>query len=98
MKVDLPNASAPPSTNPSKIIYLTVSKDGSLHIGNSPTSLDSLSADLKVAVGKRDPTHERVFIRGDKDSEYGDFMALMGKLQDSGFYSVALVGADHSTK
>ena len=43
---------------------------------------------------KRDPTKERIFIRGDKDVMYGDFMGVMNMLQDNGFYSVALVGED----
>ena len=44
--------------------------------------------------GKRNPTKERIFIRGDKDVVYGDFMGVMNMLQDNGFYSVALVGTE----
>ena len=43
---------------------------------------------------KRDPGKERIFIRGDKDVMYGDFMGVMNTLQDNNFYSVALVGED----
>ncbi|CAN5392353.1 hypothetical protein BH09PSE2_BH09PSE2_14760 [soil metagenome] len=32
------------------------------------------------------------------DTQYGDFLDVMNKLQDNGFYSVALVGEDHSKK
>jgi biopolymer transport protein ExbD len=98
IKVDLPNAAAPPSPNPPKPIYLSIKKDSSIYVGDSATDLDSLGGDLKKLVGTRDPAHERIFIRADKDSTFGDFTKLMGKLQDEGFYSVALVGEDHSTK
>lgn len=98
IKVDLPNASAPPSPNPPKPVYLTMKPDGSLYVGDDHTDLDSLGTDLKKLIGQRDPAHERIFIRGDKDSTFGDFTKLMAKLQDEGFYSVALVGEDHSTK
>jgi TonB system transport protein ExbD (group 1) len=96
IKVDLPTAVAKPSPSPPKPVYLTIRKDGSLFIGDSHTDLDSLPDDLKKAVGARDPARERIYIRSDKDTLYGDFLGLMNKLQDNGFYSVALVGEDHT--
>ena len=97
VKVDLPTASAPPTPNPPKPVYISLKKDGGIYIGDNSTSLDELGADLKTIIGRRDPTKERIFIRSDKETLYGDFSDLMAKLQDNGFYSVALVGEDHST-
>jgi biopolymer transport protein ExbD len=94
--VDLPRAVAQASKNPPKPVYITIEKDGNLHIDNEPTTLDDISLDLKDAIGKRDPTLERIYIRADKETIYGDFMGVMNKLQDNGFYSVALVGLDQS--
>ena len=96
IKVALPTAVAKPSPTPPKPVYLTLRKDGSIFIGDFSTSLDTLPDDLKKAVGTRDPSRERIYIRSDKDTEYGDFLGLMNKLQDNGFYSVALVGEDNS--
>ena len=96
IKVALPTAVAKPSPTPPKPVYLTIRKDGSIFIGDFATSLDTLPDDLKKAVGTRDPARERIYIRSDKDTEYGDFLGLMNKLQDNGFYSVALVGEDNS--
>ena len=96
IKVALPTAVAKPSSSPPKPIYLTIRKDGSLFLGDSSVELDSLADDLKKAVGTRDPARERIYIRADKDTQYGDFLGLMNKLQDNGFYSVALVGEDNS--
>ncbi len=98
VKVDLPTAEAPPSPNPPKPVYISIKKDGSKYIGDFPTQTDALGEDLKKLVGKRDPTKERIFIRADMDTQYGDFLDVMNKLQDNGFYSVALVGEDHSKK
>lgn len=97
VKVDLPTASAPPSPNPAKPVFISLKKDGGLYIGDFASSIDSLGADLKTNIGRRDPAKERIFIRADKDTLYGDFSDVMAKLQDNGFYSVALVGEDHST-
>ena len=96
IKVALPTAVAKPSPTPPKPVYLTLRKDGSIFIGDFSTSLDTLPDDLKKAVGTRDPARERIYIRSDKDTQYGDFLGLMNKLQDNGFYSVALVGEDNS--
>ena len=96
VKVDLPNAVAKPSPNPPKPVFISIKPSGKIYIGDFPTSLDTLGDDLKKQIGKRDPTHERIYIRADNDTQYGDFLDLMNKLQDNGFYSVALVGEDHS--
>ena len=96
--VKLPPANAPPLPRPPKPVYLSIQKTGSYFIGDSPTSLDTLADDLKKAIGARDPAHERIYIRADEGTRYGDFLDLMNKLQDNGFYSVALVGQDQSKK
>jgi biopolymer transport protein ExbD len=95
VKVDLPPAVAKPSTNPPKPVYITIQANDRLFLMDKPTDLASLGDDLRAHLGQnRNPTKERIFIRGDKDVIYGDFMGVMNMLQDNGFYSVALVGED----
>jgi len=95
VKVQLPPAVAKPGTNPPKPVYISIQPNGRIFIQDFPSDLASLGDDLRKQVGaKRDPAHERIFIRGDKDVMYGDFMAVMNMLQDNSFYSVALVGED----
>jgi biopolymer transport protein ExbD len=95
VKVTLPPAVAKPGTNPPKPVYISIQSNGRIFIQDFPTDLATLGDDLRRQVGaKRDPAHERIFIRGDKDVMYGDFMGVMNMLQDNGFYSVALVGED----
>lgn len=94
VKVDLPPAVALPSPNPPKPIYISIQKNGDLHIGDFPTDLDTMGDDLRKQIGARDPSKERIYIRADKETIYGDFMGVMNKLQDNGFYSVALIGTD----
>jgi len=96
VKIDLPTAVAPPATTPPKPIYISIQKDGSLFVGNFHSTKDDLAADLKKQIVKRDPTKERIYIRADKAARYGYFMDVMIKLQDNGFYSVALVGEDNA--
>jgi biopolymer transport protein ExbD len=96
--VDLPNAVAVPTPNPPVPVYITIEANGALHLGDFPTDKDNLGGDLRKLIGKRDPSRERIFIRADKETEYGDFMGVMNALQDNGFYSVALIGLDQNGK
>ena len=95
VKVALPPAIAKPSANPPKPVYISLQSNGRIFIQDHQTDLASLGDDLRGSLGeRRNPTKERIFIRGDKDVLYGDFMGVMNMLQDNGFYSVALVGED----
>jgi biopolymer transport protein ExbD len=94
IKVALPPAAAKPAKSPPKPVYISLKKNGDVYVGDNKSDMDDLGADLEKAVGARG--HERIFIRGDQDVMYQDFMDVMNKLQDNGFYSVALVGEDKS--
>jgi len=96
VKVDLPPASAPPSPTPPKPVYISIKPNGAIYIGDFKTTLSDMGPSLKRGVGRRDPTKERIYIRADVNTEYGDFLEVMNKLQDNGFYSVALVGEDQN--
>ena len=96
IKVNLPPAQAKPARKPPKIVYISLKKDGRVFVNDNASSLDTLGDDLKSALGVPNPTNERIYIRGDQDVMYQDFMGVMNKLQDTGFYSVALVGEDKS--
>jgi len=94
VEVNLPPAVAKATPNPPKPIYISIKQSGQIFIGDFPTTVDEMGQDLAKNVGKRDPAHERVFIRADEKVRYGAFMEVMNTLQDNGFYSVALVGRD----
>ncbi len=97
VKLDLPPAVTKPTTSPPKPIYISIQRNGALYIGDFSTELGTLGSDLRVQLkGKRDPTKERIYIRADKDTQYGAFMDVMTTLQDNGYYSVALIGVDQS--
>jgi biopolymer transport protein ExbD len=99
VKLDLPPAMTVPTTTPPQPVYISIQKNGKYYIGDYKTELDTLPGDLsKLLKGKRDPTKERIYIRADKDTQYGAFMDIMVVLQDNGYYSVALIGLDTNAK
>jgi biopolymer transport protein ExbD len=96
VEVNLPTAVAPVQQNPPKPVYISIQSDGDVFIGDFPTDIGVLGEELNRQIGTRNPTEERIFIRGDRDVRYGTFMQVMNALQDHGYYSVALVGEDNS--
>ena len=95
--VELPIAVAKPQVNPPKPVYISIQNDGDVFVGDFRSDVGSLGQDLTESIGSRNPADERIFIRADQNTRYGDFMQVMNALQDNGFYSVALVGEDQST-
>ena len=96
VEVKLPTAVAEPQENPPKPVYISIQSDGDVWIGDGRTDIGTLGEDLNRLIGTRNPTEERIFIRGDREVRYGTFMQVMNALQDNGYYSVALVGEDNA--
>jgi biopolymer transport protein ExbD len=94
--LELPDAIAPATPNPPKPVYISIQRSGNIFIGDFSTDLGRIGEDLRKQIGTRTPEKERIFIRADKQTIYGDFMGVMNALQDNGFYSVALIGTDTS--
>jgi TonB system transport protein ExbD (group 1) len=94
--VTLPPALAKPSPNPPKPIYISIQENGNSYVGDQYTDVSNIGNVLRKQIGQRDPSKERIFIRGDENMEYRYFMGVMNTLQDNGFYSVALIGQDTS--
>ncbi|MDP3750163.1 MAG: biopolymer transporter ExbD [Phenylobacterium sp.] len=94
VKLDLPPAiPPPPGTKIVEPTLINIQMAG-LYIGDVPTTLDTLPADLSRIIAKPEPTAERVYIRADRTVRYGDFMAVMNTLQSNGFFQVALINEE----
>ncbi len=94
VEVKLPRAVAPLAPHPPTPIYISIQADGQAYLGDGALALDQIGPELTAQIGRRNPADERIFIRADRGTRYGDFMQVMNSLQDNGFYSVALVGED----
>jgi len=99
IKLDLPPAiPPPPGTKVKEPTLINLEQGGRVFIGQLPTSLDRLPADLTTTLQKDDPaippTEQRVYIRANRDVRYGEFMDVMNTLQGNGFYQVALINEE----
>ena len=92
VKVDLPPASA--GAPPKLPTYVSLTRAGTLFIGDRKTSLATLASDLDGVIGGADPRRERIYVRADKGVPYGDFMAVVSRLETSGYRSVGLVAEE----
>jgi biopolymer transport protein ExbD len=107
IKVDLPNSKVLPSKRPPKPTYVTIQDKGGTvgyFVGNDEV-VDTSVLGKKAFEGvvKDNPTFkgdlgkiidQRIYIRADGTTPYRNVVFAMNRLQDEGFYKVALVGAD----
>ncbi len=92
--VDLPVSTATQQPRPDKPLFLTLKADHSLALGDETVAEDQLSQALDAASG--DDKEQRIFLRADKQVDYGALMELMNRLRSAGYLKVALVGLEGS--
>lgn len=97
IKLDLPPATppAPDAEKPKEPVYITIQENGSLYIAEAETNIAKLTADVCAAQAvATDCREERVFVRAQPEVKYHQFMEVMNKLQENGFYKVGLLNED----
>ncbi len=92
VEVDLPASNAPQAQRPEKPIFLSVTADRAIHLGEDTVAAGVLGAALDaITAGDRTT---RVFVRADKALAYGDLMEAMNALRAAGYLKIALVGLE----
>ncbi len=87
--VDLPQTQAPPINEPKEPLVITVNRDGVIFIQETSVPIDSLIARLQSITGG-DPD-AALYVRGDKDINYGRVLEVMSLVSAAGFHKVSLV-------
>jgi TolR protein len=87
--IQLPKTQAAAITPPRDPIVVSIDKDGNLFLRNDPVASDDLLPTLsKLAAEQNDAT---IFVRGDRDIDYGKVMDLLGRIGQAGFAKVSLM-------
>ncbi|HJW40096.1 MAG TPA: protein TolR, partial [Rhizomicrobium sp.] len=87
--VDLPKTRAQTLGQDREPLSVTVKRDGSIYLQNTPIAEDELVDKLTaIAANGYD---QRIFVRGDKSVDYGRIMEVMGLLSAAGFTHIGLV-------
>ncbi len=90
--VDLPVSSATPRPRPDKPLFLTIKADHPLALGDTIVTEGEIAAALDTS--SSGDKEQRVFLRADKQVDYGALMRVMNQLRAAGYLKVALVGIE----
>lgn len=89
VSVDLPKTKASPVTGQDEPLSVSVTADGKIYLQKQQIELNELQPKLAAIAGEKKDT--RIFVRGDKNIDYGRIMAVVGEVNGAGFTKVALI-------
>lgn len=89
--VDLPQTKASPLNEPKEPLTITVNREGTVFVQNASVPIDGLVEKLRLITGS-DPDAV-LYVRGDKDINYGRVLEVMSLVTAAGFHKVSLVAA-----
>lgn len=87
--VELPKTDAKSLPSQTEPITITVDKTGAVFIQDTEVTLDGLVERLVAIAGNG--YEERIYLRGDADSDYGAVMKVMARVNAAGFSNLGLV-------
>ena len=87
--VNLPDSNADSLPDDKEPLTLTINSKGEIFIQKTKVGFNELIPKL-LAISKN-RTDTRIYVRGDRNIDYGRVMEVMGKLSGSGFSKVALI-------
>ncbi len=90
--IDLPETSAKPLEGDTEPITISVKTDGTVFLQETEIPVEEV-VDKLVAIAENG-YDERVFVRGDRDADYGIVMRVMARINAAGFKRIGLVTLD----
>ena len=87
--IDLPQTKAKQLEGDKEPLTISVARDGKVFLQETEISLDEIVPKL-VAI-TRSGYSERIFVRGDRATDYGTVMKVMATIAAAGFKRIALV-------
>jgi biopolymer transport protein TolR len=87
--IDLPETQAKQMEGDSEPITVSIGADGKIFLQDEEVDADKLVSTLQAIA--QNGLNERVFVRGDKNADYGTIMKVMGRLNSAGYKRIGLV-------
>lgn len=87
--IDLPETQAKslqPETQP---ITISVNREGQVYIQESEIEVESILPQLEAIA--KNGYEERIYVRGDRDADYGTVMKIMARISSAGYKKIGLV-------
>ena len=89
VQVDLPESSADSLPEEQEPLTLTINSKGEIYIQEHQVTYQKMIPKLLAIAKNR--TDTRIYVRGDKNINYGRVLEVMGTLSGAGFSKVALI-------
>jgi biopolymer transport protein TolR len=89
--LDLPQTQAKTLDQDKEPLTVSVNLKGQVYLQNTEIPVEELVPKLKAVTDARGGAEERIFVRGDKQVEYGTVLKVMARISAAGFRRVALV-------
>ncbi len=93
--VDLPGSTAQRQPRPEKPLFVTLTRERTLAVGEQTVSRDALGSEIDRATNS--DKGQRVFLRADKSVPYGEVIEVMNALRAAGYLRLALVGLEQTS-
>jgi biopolymer transport protein TolR len=91
VSVDLPDARAGALSGKDEQLVVSVTKKGSLYLNDTAMTATDLESKLRAIAAQR--PDGQVFVRADKSVPYGEVVAVMAAIKQSGIRRVGMVTA-----
>ena len=96
VQVDLPETSADTLPEETEPLTLTINSKGEIYIQEHQVTYQKMVPKLLAIAKNR--TDTRIYVRGDKNINYGRVLEVMGMLSGSGFTKVALISEPYKER
>jgi len=96
IQVDLPETSADTLPEETEPLTLTINAKGEIFIQEVKVEYEKIIPKILAVSNNR--TDTRIFVRGDKNINYGRVLEIMGMLSGSGFTKVALISEPYKER
>jgi biopolymer transport protein TolR len=87
--IDLPETQAKALEGDTEPITVSIGPDGKIFLQDEEVDADRLVTTLQAIA--QNGLNERIFVRGDRNADYGTIMRVMGRLNSAGYRRIGLV-------
>jgi biopolymer transport protein TolR len=94
--IDLPKTQAKALNSDTQPITVSINHDGKVYIQETEVPLEEIVPKLQ-AIAKTG-YDERIYVRGDKDADYGTVMQVMARISTAGYHNLGLVTLQEQDK
>ncbi len=94
--IDLPETQAKQMNSETQPITVSVKEDGKIFLQETEITTEELLPKMQAIA--KNGVEERIYMRGDKATDYGTVMQLMGLLNQAGYKKIGLVTLQEQTK